>query len=95
MQIKPKRAIRREFSKALNELASKVDFNGFIKAAVFGDVSNQLFAVGKKIYPLRKVEVYKIKVLRYPMGGEVKPVGEEVKVAETTAESQPSSSPSS
>ena len=89
-----KRAIRREFSKALNEIASKVDFNGFVKAAVFGDVSNQLFAVGKKIYPLRKVEVYKIKVLRYPTGGEVKPV-EEVKVTEMTAASQPSSSPSS
>ncbi len=90
-----KRAIRSEFSKALNEIASKADFNGFIKTAVFGDVGNQLFAVGKKIYPLRKVEIYKIKVLRYPTGGETKPVGEEVKVAETTAESQPSSSPSS
>ena len=90
-----KRAIRREFSKTLNEIASKVDFNGFVKAAVFGDISNQLFAVGKKIYPLRKVEVYKIKVLRYPIGGEVKPAAEEVKVTETTATSQPSSSPSS
>ncbi|WP_243676106.1 30S ribosomal protein S3ae [Vulcanisaeta distributa] len=49
-----KRAIRSEFSKALNEVAGKVDFNGFIKAAVFGDVSNQLFAVGKRIYPLKE-----------------------------------------
>ena len=89
-----KKAIRKEFSKALDEFASKVDFNGFVKAAVFGDISNQLFAVGKRIYPLRKVEVYKIKVLRYPTGGEVKPV-EEIKVTEATAASQPSSSPSS
>jgi len=88
-----KRAIRKEFMKALNDLSSKADFNGFIKAAVYGDVSNQLFAVGKRIYPLRKVEVYKIKVLRYPTGGETKPT-EEVKIAEVTTVSQPSSSPS-
>ncbi|WP_054844144.1 30S ribosomal protein S3ae [Vulcanisaeta souniana] len=64
-----KRAIRKEFIKALMDASGKVDFNGFVKAAVYGDISNQLFAVGKKIYPLRKVEVYKIKVLRYPTGG--------------------------
>ena len=91
-----KRAIRREFSKTLSEIAGKADFNGFVKAAVFGDISNQLFAVGKKIYPLRKVEIFKIKVLRYPTGGEVKPAAEEVKVTETTTQTtQPSSSPSS
>jgi len=55
-------------------------------------VSNELFAVGKRIYPLRKVEVYKIKVLRYPTGAVAKPPTEEVKVMETTP--QPSSSPS-
>ncbi len=87
-----KMAIRREFIKALMDVSSKVDFNGFIKAAVYGDISNQLFAVGKRIYPLRKVEVYKIKVLRYPTGGgETKPT-EEVKITE--AATQPSSSPS-
>lgn len=87
-----KRAIRREFSKALSEFASKVDFNGFVKAAVFGDISNQLFAVGKKIYPLRKVEVFRIKVLRYPTGGEVRQAPEKVEVAETTTTTQPSPS---
>ncbi len=87
-----KRAIRREFSKALSEFASKVDFNGFVKAAVFGDISNQLFAVGKKIYPLRKVEVFRIKVLRYPTGGEVRQALEKVEVAETTTTTQPSPS---
>lgn len=87
-----KRAIRKAFMNALAEFSSKVDFNGFVKAAVYGDVSNELFAVGKRIYPLRKVEVYKIKVLRYPTGAVAKPPTEEVKVMETTP--QPSSSPS-
>jgi small subunit ribosomal protein S3Ae len=87
-----KRAIRKAFMGALAEFSSKVDFNGFVKAAVYGDVSNELFAVGKRIYPLRKVEVYKIKVLRYPTGAVARPPTEEVKVMETTP--QPSSSPS-
>jgi len=88
-----KKAIRKSFVNALTELSNKLDFNGFIKAAVYGDISNQLFAVGKKIYPLRKVEVFKIKILRYPTGGEVKPPTKEIKIAE--AETQPASSPSS
>ncbi len=42
--------------------------------------------------PLRKVEVFKIKVLRYPTGGEVKPAGEAVKVTEAMSQlSSPSS----
>ena len=87
-----KRAIRKAFMNVLTEFSSKVDFDSFIKAAVYGDLSNQLFAAGKKIYPLRKVEIYKIKVLRYPTGI-VKPAAEEVKVAEAAAQpSQPSPS---
>ncbi|WP_069806795.1 30S ribosomal protein S3ae [Vulcanisaeta thermophila] len=86
-----KRAIRKAFMEELSKMGPKLSFDEFIKAAVFGDVNNQLFTVGKKIYPLRKVEVYKIKVLRYPTTTQGAAQGE-VKVAEAqpTSESSPS-----
>lgn len=89
-----KRAIRKAFMELLTNLSGKVDFNGFVKSAVYGNITNELFAVGKKIYPLRKVEIYKIKVLRYPTG-EVKPPTQIEGVKVTESLPQPSeSSPS-
>jgi len=61
-----KRIIRKLFIEKLNELARDNDLAGFVKSVVFGDLSLQLMAVGKRIYPLRKVEVAKVKMLRYP-----------------------------
>ncbi len=76
-----KRAIRKLFMNWLDEFARNNTFDNFIRAAVFGEIQVNLHAIGKKIYPLRKVEVYKIKVLKYPPEAGIRPV-ERIAVAE-------------
>lgn len=61
-----KNAIRREMMKVLTEKASQMSFAEFVKSIVFGTLATEIFVACKKVYPLRKVEIYKSKLIRIP-----------------------------
>ena len=77
-----KRAIRAIARERLNEFAKVNDFDSFILNSIFGIIPQDIFVHAKKIYPLRKVEIMKIKVLKYPEKIEEKPIVAEEKVEE-------------
>ncbi|MEM2021181.1 MAG: 30S ribosomal protein S3ae [Zestosphaera sp.] len=56
-------AIRKEMMRVLSEKASQADLTDFIKSLMFGSLAMEIFEACKKIYPLRKVEIYKSKFL--------------------------------
>lgn len=58
-----KHAIRKEMMKILSEKASQMSLAEFVKSVVFGTLAAEIFESCKKIYPLRKVEIYKSKLL--------------------------------
>jgi small subunit ribosomal protein S3Ae len=61
-----KSAMRKRMIETLMKKASEMDIGQFLKEALEGVMAADLFVAGKKIAPLRKVELAKIKVLRYP-----------------------------
>lgn len=61
-----KRAIRKIMKEIIEQRASELTLNDLIKAMIFGKLSSEIFAQAKKIYPLRKVEIYKSKLLTIP-----------------------------
>ncbi|MCC6032342.1 MAG: 30S ribosomal protein S3ae [Pyrobaculum sp.] len=75
-----KSAMRKRMIETLMKKASEMDISQFLKEALEGVMAADLFVAGKKIAPLRKVELAKIKVLRYP------PKEEAVAVKEVAAE---------
>jgi small subunit ribosomal protein S3Ae len=75
-----KSAMRKRMIETLTKKASEMDIGQFLKEALEGVMAADLFVAGKKIAPLRKVELAKIKVLRYP------PEEEAVAVKEVAAE---------
>jgi small subunit ribosomal protein S3Ae len=75
-----KSAMRKRMIETLMKKASEMDIGQFLKEALEGVMAADLFVAGKKIAPLRKVELAKIKVLRYP------PKEEAVAVKEVVAE---------
>ncbi|MEM1910573.1 MAG: hypothetical protein QXU78_02035, partial [Sulfolobales archaeon] len=50
----------------INEWAQKNSFDEFIKAMIFGNMAVDLMTRAKKIYPVRKAEIYKSKLLAIP-----------------------------
>ena len=64
-----KKAIRKELNRALLEKAKELTFDEYVKAMIFGQLANALFEAAKKIYPIRKAEVYKSRLLYLPMEG--------------------------
>jgi len=61
-----KRAIRKIMKEIIEQRASELTLNDLIKAMIFGKLSSEIFAQAKKVYPLRKVEIYKSKLLTIP-----------------------------
>jgi small subunit ribosomal protein S3Ae len=61
-----KRAIRKELIRVLTEKASELTLDEYIKAMIFGQLANDMFEAAKKIYPIRKAEVYKSRMLYIP-----------------------------
>jgi len=57
------RAIRRIATEVLLEKASKLTFDEYVQESVLGIMAQEIFVRAKKIYPLKKVEIRKIKVL--------------------------------
>jgi small subunit ribosomal protein S3Ae len=61
-----KKAIRKIVLDFITEKASSMNFNEFIQEVVLGKVASEVENLVKKIYPPRKVEVRKVKVLTSP-----------------------------
>ncbi len=80
-----KRAIRAITRQRLDEYSKILDFDTYILALVFGSIPQDVFIHAKKIYPLRKVEVLKIKVLDWPEKYKAVEVVKPIPVAATTA----------
>lgn len=58
-----KHAIRKEMMRVLSERASQLSLAELVKSMVFGTLAAEIFESCKKIYPIRKVEIYKSKLL--------------------------------
>jgi small subunit ribosomal protein S3Ae len=61
-----KRTIRKIMGEVITTRASEMSLDDLIKAMLFGQLANEIFEKAKKIYPLRKVEIYKSKLLTVP-----------------------------
>ncbi len=61
-----KRAIRKIMGEIITKRAAELTLDELIKAMLFGQLANEIFEQAKKIYPLRKVEIYKSKLLTVP-----------------------------
>ncbi|BFH73514.1 30S ribosomal protein S3ae [Sulfurisphaera javensis] len=64
--VSQKTEIRKIIWDILSKKASESSFDEFVQDVVFGKLSNDIFQQAKKIYPLRKVEIEKTKVLKTP-----------------------------
>ena len=64
--VSQKTEIRKIIWDILSKKASESTFDEFVQDIVFGKLSNDIFETAKKIYPLRKVELEKTKVLKVP-----------------------------
>jgi len=61
-----KTAIRKIIWDVVSKRASESTFEEFVQDIIFGKMSNDIFELAKKIYPLRKVEIEKTKLLKVP-----------------------------
>lgn len=65
-----KSAIRAIMRQVVKERASQLNFEDFVQELVLGKISSDAYNKAKKIYPLRKVEAMKSKLLRVPLESE-------------------------
>lgn len=77
-----KHLIRKLIMDAIDKISQESDFNTLIKDSVMGKLQVEFFNLAKKIYPLRKVEIIKIKVLKHPGELGAKPQAEAVGVTQ-------------
>jgi len=61
-----KSAIRAIMKQVVEERASQLSFEDFVQELVLGKISSDAYNKAKKIYPLRKVEALKSKLLQVP-----------------------------
>ncbi|MCD6096559.1 MAG: 30S ribosomal protein S3ae [Thermoprotei archaeon] len=60
------KAIRKIMGEVVVSRASQLNFDEFIREAVLGKIASEIFNRARKIYPLRRAEVEKVKVLQPP-----------------------------
>ncbi|MEM4576836.1 MAG: 30S ribosomal protein S3ae [Candidatus Nezhaarchaeales archaeon] len=65
-----KSAIRAIMRQVVEEKASQLNFEDFVQELVLGKISSDAYNKAKKIYPLRKVEAMKSKLLGVPQESE-------------------------
>lgn len=68
-QTAQEKAIRRIMSSKVLKAAKKATLDRFIQEVVLGKTSSDMYKAASKIYPLKRVEVRKIKVLASGAGG--------------------------
>ncbi|MEM0020771.1 MAG: 30S ribosomal protein S3ae [Fervidicoccaceae archaeon] len=61
-----KRAIRKIMEKIIAEKAKEMTFDELIQAFMGDTITSEIFSEAKKIYPIRKVEIFKSKLLLVP-----------------------------
>lgn len=61
-----RRAIRKAMIEHLKKRASETTFEQFINAVVSYQLANEIAELARKIYPVRRVEIYKTKLLKVP-----------------------------
>ena len=61
-----KKAIRAITRERLDYYSKVLNFDNYMLALIFGTIAQDVLVHAKKIYPLRKVEILKVKVLDYP-----------------------------
>ena len=61
-----KKAIRRIMKEKVEKAAREQTLDEFIQSMLFEKLATEIFEEAKKIYPLRKVEIYKSKLLTIP-----------------------------
>ena len=61
-----KRAIRRTMREIVTQKGSKENFVQFLQECVLGKIPSEIYRSAKRIYPLRRVEVRKIELLKEP-----------------------------
>ena len=61
-----KTAIRKIMEEVVTKYASELTFDEFVQKMLFGEMANAIFEMAHKIYPLRRVEIEKSKVLKVP-----------------------------
>jgi len=61
-----KRAIRRIMREIVTQKGSKENFVQFLQECVLGKIPSEIYRSAKRIYPLRRVEVRKIELLKEP-----------------------------
>jgi small subunit ribosomal protein S3Ae len=71
-QTSQKRAIRKIQKEVVEELVPQMTLDELINAMLFGDLSEEISQRARKIYPIRRTEIYKSKLLYVP--GEEGPV---------------------
>lgn len=79
-----KSAIRKAFSSVVAQKVPSLDIDALLKEVLQGTFAADLFLAAKKIYPMRKVEVAKIKVLAYPKTEGIAEVQKEAEVERAT-----------
>ena len=62
-QTSQERAIRKVMAQVVEAKAQQLNFDEFVQEMVLGKVASEVFNAARKIYPLRRVEVRKSKVL--------------------------------
>jgi len=61
-----KKAISRIMREYVYQKASELNFNDLVQEILKGTISNEIAERARKIYPIRRVEVYKTKLLMIP-----------------------------
>jgi len=61
-----KRAIRKIQKETIEELVPQMTLDEVINAMLFGDIAEEISTRARKIYPIRRTEIYKSKVLYIP-----------------------------
>lgn len=61
-----KRAIRKVMEKIITEKSKEKTFDELVQAMIGDEITSEIFNEAKKIFPVRKVEIYKSKLLYIP-----------------------------
>lgn len=61
-----KRTIRKIMEKIISEKAREMTFDELVQAFMGDTITGEIFSEAKKIFPIRKVEIYKSKLLMVP-----------------------------
>ncbi len=65
-KVSQKKAIRKIMKEIIEKKAQELTFDEFIRESVLGGIAKEIFEKARKIYPLSKAEIEKIKVLKFP-----------------------------